>query len=342
MSDANGNVEALWPDDDDVVPLGPRQAALELDQATPARDELGVEWALPAAAPPPAKGWRRVLHILLAGTVELPPGGKELRRRELVEQVRTRIAGCHTIAFVSRKGGVGKTTTCLLAGHTLASLRGDRVVALDATPDSGTLAHRLRPESTETVATLARDRELIGSYSDIREYTSQAPSRLDVVAGTDALDGAELRAALELLERHFTLICLDTAAGTPRAATTAAVELADQIVIVSTGGLDAARAAASTLDWLEDNGHESVAASAVTILNNIRDGRRRHADIARIEAHFASRCRTCIRIPCDPWLETGTDTSLERLRPATREAALELAAAIAHGFSTPTERRPSP
>jgi putative peptide zinc metalloprotease protein len=344
MSGDNGKVEVLWPDEDDVVPLGLGQTALPLDRFPPVITELSAEWAIPAP-PPPTQGWRRLLHLLLGGAIDIPPGAKELRRRELVAQIRTPVAGCRKIAFVSCKGGVGKTTTCLLAGHTFASLRGDRVVALDATPDSGTLGHRLRLEGTKTAATLARDRELIGTYADVREYTSQAPSRLEVVVGDDAgdaLDGAEVRSAVELLEQHFNLVCLDTAPGRPGATTSVALTLADQIVIVASAALDAARASDSTLDWLEQHGHAQLAASAITALNGIRHGRRGRADVDRIEAHFTSRCRACVRIPWDPLLGTGADAALERLRPVTREAFLELAAVIAHGFLAPTEGRSSP
>src|SRR4029077_75736 len=111
----------------------------------------------------------------------------------LVAQVKTPIAGCRKVAFVSRKGGVGKTNTCLLVGPPFASYRGDRVVALDANPDAGTLGHRLRRETTETVATLLRDRQVIGRYADVRAYSSQASSRLEVIAGDER---SEISAAL--------------------------------------------------------------------------------------------------------------------------------------------------
>src|SRR5207244_11753369 len=106
----------------------------------------------------------------------------------------------------------------MVVGHTFASNRGDRVVALDANPDAGTLGHRLRRETTETVATLLRDRELIGRYADARAYTSQAPSRLEVIAGddrceiADAIGAGAVGHAVAVLERHYNLVCLDTAA----------------------------------------------------------------------------------------------------------------------------------
>ena len=55
------------------------------------------------------------------------------------------VSTCATsrIAVASVKGGVRKTTVAACLGLALAEHRGDRVVALDANPDTGTLADRL-------------------------------------------------------------------------------------------------------------------------------------------------------------------------------------------------------
>ena len=116
------------------------------------------------------------------------------------------------------------------------------------------------------------------------------------------------------------------------------LEAADQLVIVSGTSLDGARAASSTLDWLEEHGHGGLVSSAVTALNGIRV-EQGSVDVGRVEGHFASRCRACVRIPWDAHLETGAEVALEELRPHTRQAFLELAAAIASGFTEPVERR---
>ena len=99
---------------------------------------------------------------------------------------------------------------------------------------------------------------------------------------------------------------------------------ADQLVIVSATSLDGARAASSTLDWLEGHGRGQLASSAVAVLNGIR-AEPNGVDVGRIESHFASRCRACVRIPWDPHLEAGSEVALERLRPDTSQAFLELA-----------------
>jgi len=359
VSSENSGVQALWPQEEDVVqmpstkPLIASEANRERAQVPRPRQtrpprltaaDFTPERMLRPTAQVPTDGMRRAVYILSGGFVAISPSAAELRRRDLVAQVKTPIAGCRKVAFVSRKGGVGKTTTCLLVGHTFASCRGDRVVALDADPDAGTLGYRLRRETAETVATLLRDRLLIGRYADVRAYSSQASSRLEVIAGderseiADAIGAADVGQAVGVLELHYNLVCLDTAPGVLGSAAQGVLQATDQLVIVSATSLDGARTASSTLDWLEEHGHGRLASSAVTALNGVR-AERGGVDVDRIEEHFASRCRACVRIPWDSHLEAGAEVALDELRPDTREAFLELAAAIACGFTQPVRRR---
>src|SRR5581483_447337 len=264
VSARDGIPQRLWPQEEDLVPiLAPigNDDTPQSRRARPARltaADFAPERMLRPTGAPPEDGWRRTLHQLSAGRLAIPASAAERRRRELIAQVTTPIVGCRTVAFVSRKGGVGKTTTCLLVGHTFASHRGDRVIAVDANPDAGTLGHRLRRENTETLPHLLRDRQALRRYADVRSYTSQAPSRLEVVAGdersdiADALNGRDVGRAVAILERHFNLLCLDTAAGILGPANQGVLAAADQIVVVSTASLDTARTASATLDWLED------------------------------------------------------------------------------------------
>ncbi len=292
----------------------------------------------------PARGWRLALFRASGGLVDVGPSAAELRQRELIGHVKTPIRGCRKIAFISRKGGVGKTSTCLLTGHTFAAYRGDRVVALDGNPDAGTLAHRLRRETTATVSTLLADETDIERYADIRAYTSQAPTRLEVVAADDdpritqALGEREFRRAIALLERHYNLVCLDTGTGVLESATRGILDAADQIVVVVAPSLDGSRAASSTLDWLIENGYRVLVEGAVAVVNGVR-GTDGALDLDRIEEHFAYRCRETVRVPWDPHLEAGAEAVVEEVRPATRQAYLQLAAAVAAGFNDSNGRR---
>jgi putative peptide zinc metalloprotease protein len=311
-------------------PGGPPQA-----QSTAA--DFTAERYLRGQSRPPRDGWRRFVYWVTGGRVNFGPGPAEVRERELVARAKAPVAGCRSIAVISRKGGVGKTTTTLMLGHTFASLRGDRVVALDGNPDAGSLGYRVRRQTAATVTNLLADEAEIVRYADIRAYTSQAPTRLEVVASDDdpritkALGEEDYRRAIALLERHYNLICLDTGTGVLESATKGILQLADQIVVVMAPSLDSARAASSTLDWLNENGHAELVQSAVAVVNAVQpDG---PVEVAKIEQHFAGRCRAVVQVPWDPHLSAGAETQVERLKPQTRHAYLEVAAAVADGFT---------
>lgn len=59
--------------------------------------------------------------------------------------IEPRLTRCATIAVVSPRGGVGKTTITTLLGTLFAQLRHDRIVAIDTNPDYGSLGRTLAP-----------------------------------------------------------------------------------------------------------------------------------------------------------------------------------------------------
>lgn len=350
----------LPPDEDGIVPLSlssvvvaspnGHRAHVGLDDepsqrtVRPGAEEFTPERMIRPAPDAATSGWRRAVFSLSRGRIAIGPSREELRRRDLLARVKTPVGGCRKIAFISRKGGVGKTSTCLLVGHTFAIHRGDRVIAVDGNPDAGTLAHRIRRETTANLTSLLADAGQIERYADIRGYTSQAPSRLEVVASDDdprithAIGETDFHRVIGLLERHYNLVCLDTGTGVLESATRGILDAADQIVVVGVPSLDGARAASATLDWLDENGYRHLVDGAIAVLNAV--GRTAGTvDIDRVEGHFAQRCRACVRIPWDPHLEAGAEATVEQLRPATRDAYLELAATIGTTFAAATERR---
>jgi putative peptide zinc metalloprotease protein len=288
-------------------------------------------------AAPPRDGWRRFVYWLTGGRINFGPSPAERAERQLVARAKAPVGGCRSIAVISRKGGVGKTTTTLMLGHTFASLRGDRVVALDGNPDAGSLGYRVRRETAATVTNLLADEQDIVRYADIRSYTNQAPTRLEVVASDDdprittALGEEEYRRAIALLERHYNLILLDTGTGVLESATKGILQLAEQIIVVMSPSLDSARAASSTLDWLNENGHAELVRNAIAVVNAVRE--EGVVEVGKIKEHFQGRCRAVVQVPWDEHLSAGAETQVDRLRPITRRAYLEVAAAVADGFT---------
>jgi putative peptide zinc metalloprotease protein len=292
----------------------------------------------------PTRGWQRAVFMATRGALNPGPGRAERRELDLLGRLRTPIAGSRRIVVLSRKGGAGKTTTAVMLGHTFASQRGDRVVALDGNPDAGSLAHRIQRQSFETVTSLLAQRETLDRYADMRTYTSQAPdTRLEVVASDDdpritqALGDRDYRRAIDILDRHYNLIIIDTGTGILDGAIQGVLGEADQIVVVMPPALDGGRVAAMTLDWLEEHNYGELVRGSVAVINGMRG----HGPVAmdRMEAHFSARCAGVVRIPWDPELAAGGQTGFADLRHPTRVAFLDLAAMIAEGFQSRSPRR---
>jgi MinD-like ATPase involved in chromosome partitioning or flagellar assembly len=286
---------------------------------------------------PPESGWRRAVYVASAHAVNLGESPADRQRRELINRINQPLQGCYKIAMLSLKGGVGKTTATAALGSTFASLRGDRVIAVDANPDRGTLSQKIPLETTATVRHLLRDAQRIRRYSDVRAYTSQGTSRLEVLASeqdpavSEAFSERDYRRTANLLEHFYNILLTDCGTGLMHSAMKGVLELADSLVIVSSGSIDGARSASATLDWLDAHGYRQLVSRSVAVINSVRP-KAGKVDLNKVADHFAARCRAVCRIPFDPHLEEGAELELDQLTEATRLALLELAATVADDF----------
>jgi MinD-like ATPase involved in chromosome partitioning or flagellar assembly len=286
---------------------------------------------------PPQSGWRKAVFVASGHLINVGESPAELHRRELITRVNQPLRGCYKIAMLSLKGGVGKTTTTTTLGSTFASLRGDRVIAVDANPDRGTLSQKIPLETTATVRHLLRDADRIHRYSDIRAYTSQGPSRLEVLASeqdpavSEAFSEDDYRRTIALLEHFYNIVLTDCGTGLMHSAMKGVLDLADALVVVSSGSVDGARSASATLDWLDVHGYRDLVSRSVAVINSVRP-RAGSVDLDKLGQHFGARCRAVVRIPFDAHLEEGAEIELDRLSADTRLALLELAATVADGF----------
>ena len=279
---------------------------------------------------------------MTGGLVRAPESAAQRRREELTARARTPVAGGHhRVAVLSLKGGVGKTTTTVGLGATLASLRGDRVIAVDASPDRGTLSDKLRLETSATVRDLLNERDQIQRYADVRAYTTQAPSRLEVLASdrdptvSVAFGEQDYCDVARVLEHYYSICLTDCGTGLLHSAMTGVLRLADQIVLVSSPSVDGARSASATLDWLQAHGYGDLVRRAVVVLAVIRPRGKSAVDLERLEQHFAARCRAVVGVPYDAHLDEGAEVELGRLSRATADAFLMLAAETGDGFARP-------
>jgi MinD-like ATPase involved in chromosome partitioning or flagellar assembly len=308
-------------------------------------DSLTADSLLHGRRPLPSPGWRRTLYKATGGIVRVGESAADMHRRDLINLARTPVAGGHhRVAVMSLKGGVGKTTTAVGLGATLASLRGDRVIAMDANPDRGTLSDKVRLETSATVRDLLNERAQVTRYADVRAFTSQAPSRLEILASdrdpavSVAFSADDYRSVARVLEHYYSICITDCGTGLLHSAMSGILELADHIVLVSSPSVDGARSASATLDWLEAHGYGDLVRGAVVVLSSIRPRSKSTVDLDRLEQHFAARCRAVVRIPYDAHLEEGAEVELELLNAETADAYLELGALVGEGFAVP--RRP--
>lgn len=300
----------------------------------PSLDDAGI---INRARNAPHSGWRRAVHLASAGHVNPGESRRERERDDLLARIRQPIAGDFRIAVLSIKGGVGKTTTTLGLGSALSMMRNDRVIAVDANPDRGTLAERVRDASSQsTVRDLLSDPD-IERYADVRNHTRMAGSRLEVLASeqepavSEVFGESDYRRTVSILRRYYNIILTDCGTGIMHSAMAGVLDLAHAIVLVSSPAIDAARSASATLDWLMQHGHSALVREAHVVLSASRPGSAK-LKLDKVYEHFQARCRSVHMIPFDPHLAEGADVDFDLLDPATLQAYLELAAAVAEKF----------
>ncbi len=245
--------------------------------------------------------------------------------------------GARFIPVLTRKGGVGKTTITALLGMALSDIREDRIIAIDANPDRGTLSERVNKQTRSTVRDVVTLAPTITSFSDFTTMVSRDETRLDILASdtdpllSEAFDENDYNVVADLAARFYSIVLTDCGTGIVHSVMRATLQRADSVVIVSGGSVDEARLASETLTWLEANGYQDLVKNAVVALNTATQGTNL-VKLEEIEAHFKSRVREIVRIPYDPQLAAGSVINYRDLKPLTKASARELAALVTDGL----------
>ena len=317
------------------IPVAPAPVAAPPPEAPP---EVPVAPGRAGRRPAPDGLWPRLVYRASLHLVNLGDSPRAAARKALETRIAAPLGeGARTVVVLSRKGGVGATTVTTLLGMALARTRADGVLALDAHPDRGTLADRVTRTPRATVQDIVlhaadlHDREALDAHVT-RDATGLdvAGSDVDRMLGTP-FDGEAYGVVADLVAPHYGIVLVDAGTGLVHAATRAALDRADAVLLVAGGGLDEARLASEALDWLEANGHERLAAESVVALDAFTQGTDLRL-LDEIELHFRSRARVVVRVPYDRALASGRVVRDAALRPFTRASARELAAAVVDGL----------
>lgn len=288
--------------------------------------------------PAPEGFLQRLLYDATLHLVNIGDSYRVRQRKALDARIGKPLEGdARFIPVLTRKGGVGKTTITTLLGMAMADVREDRVIAIDANPDRGTLAERVTKTTRATVRDVVTRAGTITAFSEFQTLISRDDTRLDVLASdadpmvSEAFDETDYSIVADMAARFYSVVLTDCGTGIVHSVMRATLQRADSIVVVSGGSVDEARLASETLTWLESNGYADLVSNAVVALNTATQGTNL-VKLEEIEAHFRSRVREIVRVPYDPALATGSTIQFDELKPLTRDAARELAALVVDGL----------
>lgn len=290
---------------------------------------------------PPEGFWPELVYGVTLTLVNIGDSKPVRARKRLEARIASPVDdGARFVPVISRKGGVGATTVTTLLGMALADVRDDRVLAVDAHPDRGTLAERVTEPSTASVRDVVELAPRIRNLDDLDEIVGRDRTSLEVLASDAApeqaqpFDGDAYNVVADVAERLYAVVLTDGASGVLEPVMQAAVNRADGLVIVSGGSADEARLASEIIDWFESNDLADLAANAIVAINTATPGTV-FDDLDQIEAHFLARVRDVVRIPYDEELVAGTPVRFGALRPFTRDSARDLAALVMDGVTSP-------
>ena len=258
---------------------------------------------------------------------------REREEAELDRRIRARpgVTRPNTIALISPKGGVGKTTATFLAGNLLATHLKLRAIAVDANPDFGTLA-RLAPDdrrSARSLADLLDNAERLNTAAELTPYVSRLPSGLHVLGAacrpdqTASLGPRRYGELVALLATFYDVVLLDLGTGVAGPLANFAIERADHVVLITAPEWVTSSVVLEALAYVRHD-HTTVAINKSHL----------HAAVVNvIEDRFrAEHLHRAVTIPYDDQLAAMLDSgtyALEALGHRTRVAIKRLGLAVA-------------
>ncbi|CAH0292807.1 ESX-1 secretion-associated protein EspI [Arthrobacter sp. Bi26] len=290
--------------------------------------------------PRPVGGFRGGLYKLTG--LNLGPSARQREEDELARRISRQLQGSYNTAVLSLKGGIGKTSTTVGVGLTLAEFRGDPPCAIDANPDSGDLVERAlgegiyQQQSPRTITDLLENIESVDSLTALARYMHHA-GRLHLIAGeqdpevSDSLTAEEYLRIRKLISAYYSVALIDCGTGVTHNAMSGILQSADNLIIAAGYAVSGAKRARSTLHWLASHGYEDLARNAIVVITD-KDEVSTRVDKDAIEEHLSGICRQLIAVPHDRGVADGDLVTLDVLRPETRRAYREIAAAIVDGY----------
>ncbi|GAA2426877.1 hypothetical protein GCM10010191_44370 [Actinomadura vinacea] len=324
---------------DDPAPLGPDPSAgHQPRQARP--PETGAP-ASPSAGPPRLEAadlvarnrhgdpmarrvGRGIRHVVGAGAQDLRLQG------EAADLLGRRVPGHRQIAVVSVRGGAGKTTMAALLATALARHRADRVLAVDADADLGSLPLRLGVRSEHCLFDLAERRP--EGFEEAARYLARTEDGVWVlpatrggrIAGEFTLE--TFQAALGSVNRYFAAAVVDCGAGILTELHGGILATTHSQVLVTSATVDGALSAQGALEWFTNSGQGALLAR--TVIAMVSHAPHADADIDRAVRMLKEGGMHVVLVPYDRHLAMGGTLEPDKLGGGTKSAITKVAADV--------------
>jgi hypothetical protein len=298
-----------------VEPVRARQSAQAERAIVTVHTGPETEWPLhvieraPGTSPGDLRSGRRDRVVVVPGS--LRPGKPDHIERDHA-RARMPLPGPVRIVVLGSCAGAGQTVTALLTGQLLASLRGEAVAVLDLSSGPGSVTELARQIPRLLPARQPTGRGHLGSRS-------RAPRDRALQVVTAEHTGSGPRDADRLIDAVCARYPL-TIADPPAADVLRALQAADQLVLVSPAGANAAGSLAMTLEWLDVHGYGRLVQASVAVLNGVSAQTAANAD--RAAGVAIGRCRALVRVPWDGRLSGGGALGAETVRAFTAVAGV--------------------
>jgi MinD-like ATPase involved in chromosome partitioning or flagellar assembly len=248
-------------------------------------------------------------------------------RAELLRQPVTTI---RRLAVLSVRGGAGKTTVATLLATTLAGGRHDRVLAVDAAPELGSLALRAGAASPRPAAALGPAAPSIRDFAAAEAHLGRAEGGPWLLTGTrddpaGRLDLPAYQSAVAALARFFAVLVTDCGPDPDSELNQGILLDAHALALVTPATVDGVVSAHQAIAWLRESPAASLVPRTVVVLA-AQTPHTEGVDLKRGRRTLASHGVRVARLPYDRHLAAGARIHPALLGQRTRTAAIGLAA----------------
>ncbi|MFG2006601.1 hypothetical protein ACGFNU_46390 [Spirillospora sp. NPDC048911] len=241
---------------------------------------------------------------------------------EIIELLQRPVSSYRQLAVASVRGGAGKTTMAAMLATQLARHRTDRVLAMDADAELGSLPLRLGVRSELSLFDLAAQQPR--SFEEAARYLMRTNDGLWVLSSTRGgriageFNLETFQTALSSLARYISTAVIDCGAGILTELHRGILSTTHGLVLVTPGTVDGALSARGALEWFANSGQQALMSR--TVIAMVMHAPQVGADLERATQMLGAWGLPVVQVPYDRHVAAGAALDLTRIGVATRAA----------------------